>query len=333
MLQNKMQPYKPPFFQPTPHLQTIIPSIFRKLKGIKYQRERIKTPDNDFLDLDWCFTTNLDIDGPNLKSEIANPKSLVILSHGLEGDTNRQYIKGMAKIFSENGYDVLAWNFRGCGQELNNQSIFYHSGATYDLDLVVNHAIKKGYNRINLIGFSLGGNLTLKYLGEKSIAKEIKKAVVFSVPMDLAGSSAQISKPSNWIYEQRFLKSLSAKIRLKSRIYPDLIKTSFLGKIKTLEQFDNEYTSKLHGFINAKDYYAKNSSIIFVENITVPTLIINAENDPFLSKECYPIDKLSNHSFVKLEIPAQGGHCGFWQNGYTNFLWSELRALKFIISS
>ena len=183
---------------------------------------------------------------------------------------------------------------------------------------------------INLIGFSLGGNLTLKYLGEKLTAKEIKKAVVFSVPMDLAGSSNEISKPTNWIYEKRFLKSLSAKIRLKSKIFPDIIKSSFLGKIKTLEQFDDKYTSKLHGFINAKDYYAKNSSIIFVENITVLTLIVNAQNDPFLSKDCYPIDQLSNHSFVKFEIPSQGGHCGFWQKGYTNFLWSELRALEFI---
>lgn len=337
-----MQPYYPPFFQPTPHFQTIIPSVFRKVYGVNYQRERINTPDNDFLDLDWSLAANpqiktnqippLGVRGPN-HVPTSDVKGLVILSHGLEGETQRQYIKGMAKIFTENGYDVLAWNFRGCGDEMNKTPIFYHSGATYDLDLVVNHAIKKGYTNINLIGFSLGGNLTLKYLGEKLPFPEIKKAVVFSVPMDLAGSSTQISKPSNWIYEKRFLKSLEAKIQLKSKIFPDSIKTSFLGKIKTLQQFDDEYTSKLHGFINAKDYYAKNSSIIFVENITVPTLIVNAQNDPFLSKECYPIDKLSNHPFVKLEIPSNGGHCGFWQKGYTNFLWSEIRALDYIRNS
>jgi uncharacterized protein len=336
-----MQTYSVPFYQPTAHFQTIIPSVFRNVNGIKYIRERIKTPDNDFLDLDWCFATNPQIITDSVPPlGVRGPKEihpldvrglgLIILSHGLEGDTQRQYIKGMAKIFTENGYDVLAWNFRGCGEEMNKTPIFYHSGATHDLDLVVNHAIKKGYSNINLVGFSLGGNLTLKYLGEKSAYPEIKKAVVFSVPMDLAGSSYQISKPSNWIYEKRFLKSLEAKIKLKSKIFPDLIKTTFLGKIKTLQQFDDEYTSKLHGFINAKDYYAKNSSIIFVENITVSTLIVNAQNDPFLSKDCYSIDKLSNHSFVKLEIPLYGGHCGFWQKGYTNFLWSELRALEFV---
>ncbi|MES2795491.1 MAG: alpha/beta fold hydrolase [Bacteroidota bacterium] len=317
-----MTPYKPPFFLPNGHFQTIIPSIFRKVRGINYKRERIKTPDNDFLDLDWCFASN--------KSQIENCKDLVIISHGLEGDSHRQYAKGMAKIFVENGFDTLAWNFRGCGNELNKTHIFYHSGATYDLETVIEHAHKKGYQSIYLIGFSLGGNLTLKYLGERNPPDFIKKAVVFSVPMDLAGSSIAISKPANWIYEQRFLKSLSNKIRQKSLVFPEVINTALLGKMKTLEDFDNEYTSKLHGFINAKDYYAKNSSIIFVENITVPTLIVNAKNDPFLSEECYPVEKLKNHSFVKFEQPLSGGHCGFWQKGYKGFLWSELRALKFI---
>jgi uncharacterized protein len=141
-----MQTYSAPFYQPSAHFQTIIPSVFRKVNGVKYQRERIKTPDNDFLDLDWSFASNQQI----TTNQVPPPgvRGLVILSHGLEGDTQRQYIKGMAKIFTENGFDVLAWNFRGCGNEMNKTPIFYHSGATYDLDLVVNHSIKKGYTNI-----------------------------------------------------------------------------------------------------------------------------------------------------------------------------------------
>lgn len=180
------------------------------------------------------------------------------------------------------------------------------------------------------MGFSLGGNLTLKYLGERNPNPNIKKAIVFSVPLDLSASSKKIADTENWIYTNRFLRSLTKKIKLKAKYFPDEINMANLGKITTLKQFDDEYTSKLHGFINAEDYYAKNSSIIFVENITIPTLIINALNDPFLSQECYPIKLLNNHKYVKLDTPTEGGHCGFLQKGYKNFLWSELKALDFI---
>lgn len=312
-----MKPYLPPKLHFNAHLQTIIPSVFRKVEGVTFQRERITTPDHDFLDLDWS-------------SVYENPESLIILSHGLEGSSDRQYIKGMVKIFNNHGYDCLAWNFRSCSGQINRNLRFYHSGATEDLDLVINYALKKGYKCIYLIGFSLGGNLTLKYLGERAIKPQIKKSIVFSVPLHLASSSEKIAKPSNWLYTKRFLKSLKKKVKLKALAFPDQINLTNLGKITTVESFDEHYTSKLHGFINAKDYYAKNSSIIFVKNISIPTLIINAKNDPFLSESCYPIDDLKNHEYVKLEIPLQGGHCGFWQSGYKNFLWSELRALEFI---
>ena len=324
-----MLAFTTPFYLSGSHLQTIIPSIFRKVKGVKYSRERILTPDNDFLDLDWSFSNKTEDKIPTLGK---SKDDLVILSHGLEGDTSRQYMLGMVKIFNENGNDCLAWNFRSCSGEMNKNIRFYHSGATDDLDLVIRHAISKGYKNVYLIGFSLGGNLSLKYLGEKKPYTEIKKCIVFSVPLDLAGSSEKIAKPTNWIYTKRFLNSLKTKIRLKAKYFPDELKLDNLGKIKTVEAFDEEYTSKLHGFINAKDYYAKNSSIIFVEKITIPTLIVNAQNDPFLSNKCYPTEKLQSHTHVKLEIPLQGGHCGFLQKGYRNFLWSEIRALEFIKS-
>ncbi len=201
-----MKNYRPPTLLFNAHLETIYPSLFRNVEGVAYQRERIKTPDDDFLDLDWLKGSN---------------KKLVIISHGLEGNSHRAYVKGMAKAFYNTGHDALCWNFRGCGEEMNHQLRFYHSGATDDLELVVKHAIRQQrYTEIYLVGFSLGGNLTLKYLGERgsNFYPELKGSVTFSVPLDLHTSSLQISQPSNWIYSQRFLSNLKAKVIQKSKV-------------------------------------------------------------------------------------------------------------------
>jgi uncharacterized protein len=308
--------YKPPLFLFNAHLETIYPALMRRVKLQPYQRERIATPDNDFLDLDW------------LKQ--SSPR-LAIISHGLEGNTQRAYMKGMAKALFAHGYDVLAWNYRGCSEEINRQLRFYHSGATDDLDHVIRHALGSGlYNEINLIGFSLGGNLTLKYLGEKRNRPEaIKKAVAYSVPMDLHTSCLQISQPGNWIYTQRFLKSLRKKVTEKSN-YRKELDIRALSKIKTLMEFDDHFTGPIHGYKNALDYYEQCSAIRFLDQIALPTLIVNAQNDPFLSKECYPSDQLKTHPFVKVEIPQRGGHVGFTQFHENGLYWSEVRALAFL---
>lgn len=313
-----MNSYTPPFLLFNKHLETIYPSLVRKVNGLTYERERINTPDNDFLDLDW------------LKQ---NSKKLVILSHGLEGNSQRSYIKGMAHIFYQHGYDVLAWNFRGCSEEMNRNTRFYHSGATDDLDLVVQHSILIGYTEINLIGFSLGGNLTLKYMGEKSAALNpvVKKSIAFSVPLNLHSSCLEISKPSNWVYNRRFLTSLKDKVMMKAKIKSE-INVRPLASIKSLFEFDDHYTAPIHGFKNAIDYYEQCSSIRFIESIGRPTLIVNALNDPFLSKDCYP-DHLNDHPYLKVEYPKHGGHVGFALFNQNGLYWSELRALQFIQSN
>ena len=308
--------YSPPLFLFSPHLETIFPALLRRVDLKSYTRERITTPDNDFLDLDW------------LKQ---NSDKLVILSHGLEGNSTRPYIKGMAKALFEGGYDILAWNFRGCSEEMNKQLRFYHSGATDDLDVVVQHASGKNYREIFLVGFSLGGNLTLKYLGEQSSSSKIKKAVAISVPMDLETSCRKISEASNWVYSNRFLTSLKKKITTKAA-QKEGLDTTGIQKIKTLLEFDNRYTAPLHGFENAVDYYRKCSSINFLNDISTPTLIINTLNDPFLSKECFPSELVKNHHFVKLEILLRGGHVGFTQFNKNGLYWSEQRTLDFFSS-
>ena len=298
------------------HLETIFPALLRRVNDVAYSRERIQTPDDDFLDLDW------------LKQ---GSTKLVVISHGLEGNSHRAYMKGMARAFFNNRYDVLTWNFRGCSGEMNKQRRFYHSGATDDLGHVIAHAAKQGYHEINLIGFSLGGNLTLKYLGETNASNRITKAVVFSVPMDLHSSCLKISNPSNWVYSRRFLKSLKEKVIGKSQMRPD-IDTSGIDHIRTLIEFDDRYTAPLHGFVNAVDYYTKCSSLHFVDSIRIPTLIVNAQNDPFLSETCYPANRLKGHTFVKLENPGYGGHVGFAQFNKNGLYWSEERALSFLTS-
>jgi len=310
--------YRPPSILFNAHLETIFPSLFRKVEGLSYQRERIKTPDDDFLDLDWLRNKN---------------KKLVIISHGLEGNSHRAYVKGMARAFHEVGFDALGWNFRGCSEEMNHQLRFYHSGATDDLDVVVKHAIDQHYQEIYLIGFSLGGNLTLKYLGERGnqVYPELKGSVTFSVPLDLHSSSMQISKPSNWIYSRRFLIALKKKVIEKSKFRKDI---DILGieKINKLIDFDDRFTASLHGFPSAIDYYQQCSALGFVTAIQIPTLIVNAKNDPFLSPTCFPEPLLRNHPFVTFESPERGGHVGFTLFNQNGLYWSELRALNFIQS-
>ncbi len=310
--------YQAPALLFTNHLETIYPALLRKVKDVRYERERIITPDHDFLDLDWLTQDS---------------KKLVIISHGLEGSSDRAYIKGMAKLFFCNGFDTLAWNYRGCSGEMNKNLRFYHSGATDDLESVFRHAESLGYSEINLVGFSLGGNLTLKYAGEQgnAISSKINKVVTFSVPLNLRSSCEKISSPSNWVYSQRFLKSLKKKVADKSKLITGL-DVRKLDEVKTLLQFDDTYTAPLHGFKDAIDYYTQCSSIRFVSSIQRPTLIVNALNDPFLSEDCYPTE-FDNHPYLTFEYPKRGGHVGFALFNKNGLYWSELRALDFIQST
>jgi predicted alpha/beta-fold hydrolase len=311
------QIYKPPFFLFNAHIETIFPALFRRVKAGNAIAERITTPDDDFLDLFW-YQNNAS-------------KKLVIIQHGLEGNATRAYVLGMANAFLQNGFNVLTWNYRGCGTEMNRRLRFYHSGATDDLDTVIQHAFTSSdVEEVYLVGFSLGGNMTLKYLGERKTDPRIKKAVVFSVPLHLESSCRQISIPSNRIYASRFLKSLKKKISDKAALMPGLDTTNLAG-IKSLLAFDNRYTAPLHGYKDAVEYYTRCSAVYFLKNISIPTLIVNTRNDPFLSKECFPEGMLINHPFVKLETPERGGHVGFALMQRSGLYWSEQRAVRWVL--
>jgi len=297
------------------HLETIYPSLFRKVIVPIPIQERISTTDGDFLDLDWYRQ---------------NKSKLVIISHGLEGNSTRAYVLGMVNAFLRKDFDVLTWNFRGCSDEMNKQVIFYHSGATYDLDLVVKHAYNS-YEEINLVGFSLGGNLTLKYLGEKgdSISK-LHRGVGISVPLHLGSSSKKISETKNSLYSKRFLRSLKKKIIEKSAAHPGQIPVEAIRNIKTLADFDDFFTGPLHGFADAKEYYEVNSSLYVLDQIKVPTLVLNALNDPFLSEQCFPKTLAKSLDEVYCEFPKHGGHVGFSPENSSKPYYSERRAVEFI---
>jgi predicted alpha/beta-fold hydrolase len=306
--------YKRPALLFNRHLETIYPSLFRKVPSIGCIQNRITTPDDDFLDLDWYTSGG---------------KKLVIISHGLEGNSKRAYVLGMVKAFIGLGYDVLAWNYRGCSHEINRRPRFYHSGATDDLNTLVEHVGNLNrYNEISLVGFSLGGNLTLKYLGERHNSGHlIASAVAISAPLDLASSCSALAKPVNWMYVKRFLISLKKKVSEKSRMM-ELPISPNLDSITTLREFDDQVTAPLHGFQNAADYYEKNSSLPYLEAIPNRTLILNALNDPFLSEECYP--RKINNSKITLEFSEHGGHVGFAAFNQNGLYWSELQAIQFI---
>jgi predicted alpha/beta-fold hydrolase len=308
--------YNPPHFFKNGHLSTIYSGLLREIKDLNQKRERIYLPDADFLDLDWSFS-------------LEPSKKVTILLHGLEGNAQRAYIQGSAKALTENGYDVCAVNFRGCSGEPNSTYRSYHSGATEDLKAVLEHILNsEKYSEIYLKGFSLGGNLLLKYLGEgNAIPSELKGAVAVSVPCRLDDSLHELLSLKNVAYAARFKKNLIDKLKSKQELFPSKITDADIQKIKTLKDFDDVYTSRAHGFANAMDYYKQCSSRQFLANITIPALIINAQNDSFLGEACYPIIEAKNSNHVYLETPKYGGHVGFY--GTDNFTYTERRAISF----
>jgi predicted alpha/beta-fold hydrolase len=308
--------YKPPFYFKNGFISTVYSGLVRRV-SLKQERERITLKDGDFLDLDWSF------------SESKSSK-LIILLHGLEGNGQRPYMTGTAKLFNKNGVDAICVNFRGCSGEDNLKYYSYHSGATEDLEAVIEHAVSvKKYSEIHLKGISLGANIILKYLGERDkVPTQVKTAIAVSVPCYLSGSARELHTFKNKLYHDRFLKHLVSRLRTKQQRFPDLLKIEELDAIKTLTSFDNVYTAKAHGFENALDYYLRCSSLQFLPNIKTPTLIINALNDSFLSAECYPVKEAKNNRNLHLEMPNHGGHSGFV--GKKNVYYNERRALEFI---
>jgi hypothetical protein len=314
---SAIENYQPPLLFRYHHVATVYPSLFRKVKAVRYTRERLTTPDDDFLDLDW--------------SRVGSDK-LVVALHGLEGSSQSHYIKGIVRIFNDHQWDVVALNFRSCSGELNRRRRMYHSGETDDLGFVLNELISRNYYRdIVPVGFSLGGNVALKYAGEQGLAISpvIKKVVGVSVPMELASCSLAIERRSNYVYIKTFMNSLKRKFKAKQKIYPD-IDARRIFQARGFSDFDDAFTAPVHGFESAQDYWAKASSRQFLPRIAVPALIINARDDSFLSDQAYPYEEVRRNPHLHLLTPRFGGHVGFHQKHPRGYYWTEEQILSFV---
>lgn len=310
----------PPTWQYNGHLQTLGPGIFRRVQGVEYERERIETPDGDFLDLDWIRRRN---------------RRLVILTHGLEGNSTRQYIRGTAKLFAQHGWDVLAWNCRSCSGEMNRAFRMYHHGDTEDIGTVVRHALQTNvYESVALVGYSMGANITMKYLGVQGeqAPAQIRAAAVFSAPCDLESGSKALDRWENAFYRRRFMRALVRKIKEKDARFPGRLDLSKLEQVRRWRDFDEHFSAPICGYRDAADFYQNASAKNFIAGIRVPTLLVNAQNDPILTQACMPTEIASEHPYFYLEMPEHGGHCGFQTRTNYEFSWSEHRALAFVES-
>jgi predicted alpha/beta-fold hydrolase len=295
----------PPFYLFNGHLETIIPSLFRKVEGVTYRREKILTIGSD---------------------------RLLVLSHGLEGDSMRHYIMGLVKLFNSKGIDTLVWNNRSCGGEMNLKPILYHHGASYDLDTTINHVLRMNrYREMYLSGISMGGAQTLKYLGEKGLDLNpmIKRAAVYSTPCNLPSSAATLKEKSNLFYKKKFLGKLKKKMIEKENQFPGLVDLELLLRVDDFDTFDTYFTAKIHGFKDANDFYQSVSADNWMTQIAIPCLIINALNDPLLGPACYPVELAKFKSEIHLEMPKYGGHTGFVRKG-EEFTYAEYRVLDFL---
>src|SRR6201998_1027910 len=310
--------FRPPFFFRNGHIQTVLSVLLPRRSDGTFQRERLELVDGDFLDLGWARI---------------GADRLVVLSHGLEGSSDSRYIRGMAAALNAAEWDVLVWDFRGCSEETNRLPRLYHSGETGDLGAVIDCAAVR-YSRIALVGFSLGGNLILKYLGESSPHPAVVSAAAVSAPLDLGATARALDRQwSKRIYRDSCIKSLIAKVEAKAVRFPEKFDVSGIRMIRTFEAFDDRYTAPIHGFRDVEDYWKRSSARQFLNRITVPTLILNACDDPLLTAESFPVAEAEANPCLFLEMPKWGGHLGFVDLVRGIEPWSERRGGGFLTAN
>lgn len=322
--------FKPAWWLKNRHLQTLFPSLCRRVPLPELHRERIVTSDGDFLDIDWC--------GDNTDSP------LVILLHGLSGSSKSGYIKGLQRALQKNNLRSVTLNFRGCSGEYNNTSRCYHSGETNDLDFLYRTLREREPNtHFSIVGFSLGANVLLKWLGERGNSVSLSSAVAVSTPFVLGICATTLDKGFSRLYRANLLRELKKYMNDKW-LHLEIHRNSFeaekikqcgdLSKIKSFWEYDNQVVAKLYGFKNAHDYYAQSSSRQFLKKITVPTLLIQAKDDPFMTTDVIP-NTSELASCVKLELTQNGGHVGFitGKNPFRPVYWLEQRIVTFLMKN
>lgn len=289
-------PFKPAWWLPGPHAQTIWPYLLRRLPNVARRRERLELPDGDFLDLDW----NGDSRGP-----------LAVVLHGLEGSSRSHYAAGIMHALRLHGWRSVLLHFRGCSGTPNRLARGYHAGETGDLDYVVRELRQREPSTsLAVIGYSLGGNVLLKWLGEQGAQAPIIGAVAVSVPFTLANAAVRLNSGVSRLYQWSLLRRLRTSLRDKWRSQGQDDGVAMLDSLRSLREFDDRVTAPLHGFAGADDYYARCSSRDFLQKIRIPTLILQARDDPFMTPDGLP-DPRELSSCVDYELTDTGGHVGF----------------------
>lgn len=321
-----MRHYHPAWFAPGPHLKTLWGRLTGRRLALPARMERLTTPDDDEVELRRVDAPGAPAGAPRL-----------LLLHGLEGGLHSHYVANFAAEALAHGWGMDLLIFRGCNGELNRQPRFYHSGETSDLDFVLGRLLEREPDvpRV-LAGVSLGGNVLLKWLGEQGsgVPAQVKGAAAVSVPYDLARGCRYISQGFSRVYERHFLKSLKEKALGKLDRFPGAFDRDAVLRARTLWEFDDAVTAPLHGFGDAADYYRRSSSIGYLRDIRLPTLLLSAEDDPFLPREV--LDEVRviarDNPALALEFVARGGHVGFvsgalpWRSRY----WGEWRTMQFL---
>lgn len=302
-------PYVPPKWLPGGNAQTIYPFLMREKPLYVYRRVRWELDDGDFVDVDWLDGNR---DAP-----------LVVIFHGLEGGSNSHYIISIKNILQQYGWHSVVIHFRGCSGEPSRLARAYHAGDSAEIDWMIQRIVQEnrqnntGEQPVYAIGVSLGGNALLKWLGEQGEhAKQwLTGVAAVSVPLDLAAAGAALDSGFNQVYTQHFLSTLKQKVFEKLKTYPDLCNAKALAQCRTIYNFDNIVTAPLHGFKDTDDYWRKSSSKQWLPFIQVPTLVINARNDPFMPASVLP-EKADVSAAVTREFPEEGGHAGFIQSPF-----------------
>jgi len=307
--------FRPAWWLPGPHLQTLYPSLFRKRKTPPLVRERFELADGDFIDIDWTRPAD---------------STRVIILHGLEGSLESHYTGGLLCALQQNGYTAGLMYFRGRSGEPNRLRRSYHSGDTGDLEAIMQQLSRQHPDaKIALIGFSLGGNVLLKWLGEKGHSAGITTAIAISVPLDLHRAAMKLDSGLSRIYQRHLLNKLRSSITAKSLQHAPPFPVERLHELDTFRKFDNEITAPLHGFRDVDDYYARSSSKQFLAHIEIPTLLLQAVDDPFLPASALP-DSNELSASITMELSAHGGHVGFiaGANPLRPRYWLEERILQ-----
>lgn len=317
-------PFQPAFGLSHPHGQTIGGFIFRPRHGIQYRRVRLDTPDGDFVDIDFPHVQRYSW----LWTELGDNTPLVLVLHGLEGSARGVLAQQTYRELARQGIRAVGLNFRSCSGEMNRTHTLYHSGATEDVELVLNW-LETAYPEVpkGLVGFSLGGNVTLKYMGTG--ANHIQAAVSISPPFDLGRGSAVLDS-SGQFYMRAMLRSLKQKARLMRPLLEEKIDVDALLATETFRAFDDIW-QPLNGFADADDYYRQCSSKNFLPTISHPTLIMRSLDDPFFDPDDVPYQRLENPQLQTL-LTAHGGHGGFLEraSGWRIGFWAERQAARFL---